>query len=96
LCWNDFSLCDFSGADLSGADMRASVFVACRFTGADLRGADLRRSLFEGCDFSGTDLGGAVADEETGESGGLLDYLSDEQRARLQLLDDPGPEPEGG
>jgi uncharacterized protein YjbI with pentapeptide repeats len=95
MCWNDFEQCDFSGANLTQCDMRASIFRGCKFVGAVLRGADLRCSSFESCDFSRADLTDAIAEDEDA-IGCVQDYLSDEQQAVMQWLEDSGPEPPGG
>lgn len=96
MCWNDFESCDFSHASLVGCDFRASNYVDCNFSGANLTRADLRMSGFENCDFSGAVLVDAISDRESAEKYGLLECLTEEQKAAMQWHEEPGEEPGGG
>jgi uncharacterized protein YjbI with pentapeptide repeats len=93
MCWNDFVSCDFRKADMARCDLRASIFEACDFAGANLRGADLRRARFNRCRFTNTQLASAIAEDVNSN---LIDSLSDDQLASMDLRPDGGPEPEGG
>lgn len=96
MCWNDFVGCDFSNADLSGCDLRASNYTDCNFTGAILTRADLRCSSFEDCDFSGAIMMEAISDWPSAQDQGLLDCLTEAQRAPMHWHEEPGEEPGGG
>lgn len=90
--WNDFISVDFTDAILSNCDMRASVYQQVKFVRADLKGADLRHSSFEDCDFSEAELACVrVTQDQVAAMG-----LSREQMDAVEVVAEPGPEPEGG
>jgi uncharacterized protein YjbI with pentapeptide repeats len=91
-----FVSCDFSNADLAGCDLRASNYTDCNFSGAILTRADLRCSSYNDCDITGAVMVDAVSDRPSAEDRGLLESLTDAQRASMQWLEEPGEEPGGG
>jgi BTB/POZ domain-containing protein KCTD9 len=96
MCWNDFINVDFSDADLTGCDLRASNYSGCNFAGAILTGADLRCSSYEDCNFAGAVLVDAVSDRPSADMRGLLESLTEEQKALMRWQEAPGEVPGGG
>jgi uncharacterized protein YjbI with pentapeptide repeats len=92
MCWNDFNSVDFSRSDLVKTDMKSSNFIGVDFSGCNLSEADFRGSGLERCNFQGANLDGAIL--ETRWHGDLP--FTQEQKASIAWVDEPGEPPPGG
>ena len=92
LCWNNFLDVNFTNVILSNCDMRSSIYTNVDFTGADLSGSDLRLSSFDFCKFENAKMDGTTL---THSQGSEIE-LSEDQKAKINWVDDAGDEPQGG